>query len=369
METMLAARLHDVARPFSIDEIAVPTPGDDDVLVRVRACGLVPNLKNVAYHYPEWFPFLPLPKLPAIYGLDPAGEIAAVGRHVDGLAVGQRVYVNPARSCGACAKCRRGDTVSCSSFTFAGYFGFGPGSRRIFERYPTAGFAEYMVAPASSIVALPDEVSFEEAVRFGYLGTSYAALRHAKAGPHTSVLINGATGTVGVGAVLLALAMGVPRILAVARNEKLLDALRELSPRRIRTYSTLHGPCTEWAKAQTNGFGPDVVIEALSPDAPPEVTLAAMQSISRGGTIVTVGGMDKDLPINPIWLMCNQIAYLGSAWFTTAQGEDMASMARAGTLDLSRLEHQCFPLNQVNEALEAAQHRSHGGFNNIVVTL
>lgn len=367
MDLMSAARLHDVASPFVVDRVPVPSLGDDDVLVRVRACGVVPNLKNVAYHYPEWFPFLPLPALPAIYGLDPAGEIVAAGRHVDGLAQGQRVYVNPARSCGTCTKCRRGDTVSCSSFTFAGYFGFGPGSRRIFERYPSGGFAEYMVAPASAIVTLPDEVTFEQAARFGYLGTSYAALRHGQAGPQTTVLINGATGTLGVGATLLALAMGVPKILAVARNEKLLSELKALNPKRIVTHSTLNGPCTEWAKSQTDGFGPDIVIEALGPEAPSEVTLAAMHSVSRGGKIVTIGGMDKEVPISPIWIMCNQISYLGSAWFTTAQGQDMATMAQAGTLDLTRLEQKRFSLDQVNDALDAAQHRDHGGFTNIVV--
>ncbi|OEC34408.1 D-arabinose 1-dehydrogenase, Zn-dependent alcohol dehydrogenase family [Pseudomonas cuatrocienegasensis] len=367
MDMMSAARLHDVASPFVVDRVPVPTPGDDDVLVRVRACALVPNLKNVAYHYPEWFPFLPLPPLPAIYGLDPAGEIVAVGSHVGGLKPGQRVYVNPARSCGACIKCRRGDTVSCSSFTLAGYFGCGPGSKQVFERYPSGGFAEYMIAPASAIVTLPDEVTFEQASRFGYLGTSYAALCHAQAGPQTSVLINGATGTLGVGATLLALAMGVPKILAVARNEALLSELKALDPKRIITYSTKAGPCTDWARENTDGFGPDCVIEALGPDAPPEATMAAIQSVSRGGRIVTVGGMDKELPISPIWLMVNQISYIGSAWFTTAQGQDMAVMAQSGTLDLSRLEQQCFELDQVNHALDAAHHRERGGFINIVV--
>lgn len=368
MESMLAARLHSVAQPFQVDRVPVPTPGDDEVLIRVRACGVVPNLKNVAYHYPEWFPFLPLPKLPAIYGLDPTGDIVALGKHVvEGLKVGDRVYVNPARSCGACAKCRRGDTVSCSAFTFAGYFGFGPGSRRVLERHSSGGFAEYLVAPVSSIVVLPDEISYEQAARFGYLGTAYAALRHANAGSHSSVLINGATGTLGVGATLLALAMGVPKILAVARNEELLAAVKALDPHRIVTHSTLHGPCTEWARSETDGHGPDIMIEALGPGAPADATLTAMQSVSRGGTIVTVGGMDKDIPINPIWIMCSQIRYQGSAWFTTAQGEDMAMMAKAGTLDLSRLEHQRFGLEHVNDALDAALHRSHGGFNNIVV--
>lgn len=368
MNTMLAARLHSVAQPFQVDTVPVPTPGDDEVLVRVHACGVVPNLKNVAYHYPEWFPFLPLPKLPAIYGLDPAGEIVALGRHVEGLKIGDRVYVNPARSCGGCAKCRRGDTVSCAAFTFAGYFGFGPGSKKVLERHSSGGFAEYLVAPTTSLVVLPEQVTYEQAARFGYLGTAYAALRHANAGSHSSVLINGVTGTLGVGATLLALAMGVPKILAVARNKELLAAVKALAPDRIATYSTLDGPCTEWAKQQTDGFGPDIMIEALGPGAPMEATLTAMHSVSRGGTIVTVGGMDTDIAINPIWIMVNQIRYQGSAWFTTAQGEDMAMMAKAGTLDLSRLEHQRFSLAQVNDALDAAQHRNLGGFSNIVVT-
>ena len=76
MNMMTAARLHEVGKPFQLDEVAVPALTGSDVLVRVRACGVVPNLKNVVTHYPEWFPFLPLPTLPAIYGLDPAGEIA-----------------------------------------------------------------------------------------------------------------------------------------------------------------------------------------------------------------------------------------------------------------------------------------------------
>lgn len=367
MEMMSAARLHDVASPFQVDSVPVPELTGNDVLIRVRACGVVPNLKNVAYKYPEWFPFLPLPALPAIYGLDPAGEIAAVGPDVLSLRPGQRVYINPARSCGSCLKCRSNEPVACASFTFAGYFGFGPGSRQVFDRYPSGGFADYMVAPSSSLVALPDEVSFEEASRFGYLGTSYAALRLGRAGPDTTVLINGATGTLGVGATLLALAMGVPKILAVARNEALLAELQALDPRRIVTHSNHAGSCTEWARARTDGFGPDLMIEALGPGAPPEATLDAMQSVSRGGRIVTIGGMDSKLPIDPIWLMCNQISYLGSAWFSTAQGEEMGRMARAGTLDLKRFTHLRFPLDRVNEALEAAQHRDHGGFTNIVV--
>src|SRR3546814_13663560 len=90
-----------------------------------------------------------------------------------------------------------------------------------------------MIAPANSIVVLPDNISFQEAARFGYLGTAYSALRKGRAGPNVTTLINGGSGTLGLGAVLLALAMGVTKILAVARTPELLEEVRKLAPSRI----------------------------------------------------------------------------------------------------------------------------------------
>lgn len=82
MSLMKAARLHEIGGRFVVDDIPVPPPGPHDVLVKVAACGIIPNLKNVTTHFPEWYPFLPLPKLPAIFGLDAAGTVAAVGEKV-----------------------------------------------------------------------------------------------------------------------------------------------------------------------------------------------------------------------------------------------------------------------------------------------
>ena len=367
MTTMAAARLHSSAGPFKVDHIEVPEPSGSDVLVRVRACGIVPNLKNVLAAA-DFLPELAFPEYPAIYGLDPAGEIAAVGPDVLELSAGQRVYVNPGRSCGGCSRCRGSRPQECISYGLGGYHGFTPQAQRVFTRYPWGGFAEYMIAPASSLVILPDEVSFEEAARFGYLGTAYAALTRGGADASTTVLINSATGTLGVGAVLLALAMGVPKILAVARNEEVLRDLEALAPRRIVTHSVHNGPCTEWARQQTEGEGPDIVIDALGPGSPPEATQEALKSLARGGRLVMIGGGYDPLPIDPPWFMVNQISYLGSLWFTTAQGEEMAQMAKAGTLDLSHLTHKTFPLDQVDLAIDAACKRAHGGFGNVVVT-
>ena len=178
---MRAARLHKTGEPFQIDTIPVPEVRPTDVLVEVKAAGVVPNLRNVVTHYPTWFPFLPLPKLPAIYGLDSAGVVAEVGSQVRAdIKPGDRVYVNPGLSCGSCQACRRNDPINCTAYTFQGYFGFGPGSQQIYEDYPYGGFGQYLTAPARNLVKLPDSISFEQGARFGYIGTSYSALRKAQ---------------------------------------------------------------------------------------------------------------------------------------------------------------------------------------------
>jgi D-arabinose 1-dehydrogenase-like Zn-dependent alcohol dehydrogenase len=68
MKTMLADRLHEIGGPLSIERIPIPEPRPTDVLVAAKACGVVPNLKNVLTKWREWFPYLPLPKLSAILG-------------------------------------------------------------------------------------------------------------------------------------------------------------------------------------------------------------------------------------------------------------------------------------------------------------
>ncbi|PHN17279.1 alcohol dehydrogenase [Pseudomonas sp. ICMP 561] len=364
---MQAARLHEVGPIFTIDQIDVPVCNPNDVLVEVKACNVVPNLRNVIEHYPTWFPYLPLPELPAIYGLDAAGIVKAVGSHVHSVKPGDRVYVNPGRSCGSCHACLRGQHLNCTAFTFQGYFGFGPGSQRVFEDFPYGGFCEFMTAPVSSLVKLPHSVTFEQGCRFGYLGTAYSALRKAGVGAGQTVLVNGATGTLGLGAVMLALAMGATKVLGMARNRELLERVRQLDPARVHVLSIGEEPIESWVHSHTDGLGADVFIDAVGPGAPHQISVDGIGALRRGGRMVDIGGMSEDLPLPMFKLMCYQISVIGSLWFSVAEGQDMAEMASAGTLDLSVFDQLIFPLSRVNEALDALEARK-GGFSNVVVT-
>ena len=366
MKTMLAARLHEIGGPLLLEQIPVPEPRPTDVLVAVKACGVVPNLKNVLTKWPEWFPYLPLPKLPAIFGLDVAVVVSQVGSQVHSIRAGDRVYVNPARGCGSCRACRSGEIVNCPGFTFQGYFGRGPLSQAVFDAYPYGGMSEYITAPQSGLVKLPDNVSFEQAARFGYLGTACAAIHKAGAGPGCSLLINGIGGTLGLCVALVGLATGVTTILGTGRNQTLLDRVKGLAPKRIEVFAIGKRPVHEWAMEVTDSEGVDAVIDTLPPGSPSSAMQDALNSLRRGGRGVNIGGVGETLPLNVHRMMGMNIQLIGSCWFSTGEGQELAEMARAGTLDLSVLEHRRIPLKNVNEGLSSLQDANRG-FNNFVV--
>ena len=371
-KTMRAARLVTPGEPFVVSEIPVPEVRPGDVLVNVKACGVVPNM-NAVVSGKHWYI---LPPQPAVYGLDCAGVIDSVGPGVEAFKPGDRVFINPLLTCGHCHYCLCGQDVLCPSFTLRGYFGTGPESVKLMEKYPYGGFSEYTLAPEDKLVKLPDNVSFEQGARLGYLGTSYAALKSSGVGPGSTVLVNGVTGTLGVGAVLLALAMGATRILGIGRKPEVMARLEKLGRGRVKTLAVGpddaaakgQGGVPGWVREQTDGLGAHVLVDLQARSAPNELTHEAVHSLRKGGTACMVGAVEGKLAFDYVWFFITGIKLTGSLWFTTADGDAMMEMARAGTLDLSSLETQAFPLDKVNDALALAA-GSPGGFTNVVVTL
>lgn len=363
--TMKAARMHEVGGQMIVEDVAVPQLRPHDVIVRVRSCGIVPNLANILKNWTTWFPERPLPPLPAAFGLDPAGDIVAVGSQVHDWAVGDRVYVNPGRFCGGCRACRAGQFTNCSYYTFNGYFGFSQKSLKIFNDYPLGGLCEYMNAPQYALVKLPDSVSYDQGARFGYLGTAYSALRKVDVTVGKTVLINGISGTLGLGAALYALALGATRIYGTARNRALLERVKAIAPHRIDVMSLDDHAVDEWVLQRTEE-GVDVFVDCLGPGAPHETFLAGMRSLKRGGAAVNIGAIAGGVPMDLHTMMDLRQSLDGSLWFTAAEGQDMADMTAAGLVDLSVFEHVAFPLSQVNEAISGIENRN-GGFGNYVI--
>ncbi|TCU29493.1 alcohol dehydrogenase [Rhizobium azibense] len=368
MEMMRAARLHAVGQAMRIEEVERPKATGSDVVVRVKACGMVPNLANVLANWETWYPQMPLPPRPAIHGLDPSGIVHEVGPQVVNLKAGDRVYVNPGRFCGACHHCSSGNPQACEHWTLGGYFGYNQKSIEMFTRYPYGGFGEFMLAPQAQAIKIPDNMSFVQGSRLGYLGTSYAALK--KGGPlmGKTLIINGATGTLGLGATLFALAMGIAKIYAVARGEKLLERLKAIAPDRIVTFSNVNGSSASFVKEQTNGSGADLMLDTLGAKAPLEAMLDAMGGVKRGGRIVNIGGTSGALPVDVKWWMDEQMELIGSVWFTAAEGMEVAAMIEAGIIDMSVMSPMVWPLEKINDAISGVG-KDEGGFTYYAVEL
>jgi D-arabinose 1-dehydrogenase-like Zn-dependent alcohol dehydrogenase len=276
--------------------------------------------------------------------------------------------VNPGRSCGACHACASGTPQKCDYWTLNGYFGYNPNSLEMFKRYPHGGFCEYMRAPQSALVKLPDNLEFRQATRLGYLGTSYAAVK--KLGPLAgkSLIIHGATGTLGVGATLVALALGVSRIFAIARGLPLLERLQSLAPNRIKIFSNRAGSTAAWVKSLTEARGSDFMIDTLGAVASLDSFKDAMHGVRRGGKIVNIGGTAGELGVDVKWWMDEQIELAGSVWSTTAEGMELAGMLGSGVLDISVLQPKSWPLDEINDAISGVS-SGEGGFTSYLVEI
>jgi D-arabinose 1-dehydrogenase-like Zn-dependent alcohol dehydrogenase len=108
------------------------------------------------------------------------------------------------------------------------------------------------------------------------------------------------------------------------------------------------------------------VIDTLGPGTPQEAWLAAFHGLRRGGRHVNVGAVAGDIPIHMHEVMDNDKSLIGSVWFTTADGQEMADLAEAGMVDLSVFEHEVFKLDEINTALNVLKNRN-GGFSNYVL--
>src|SRR5919206_2999384 len=209
---MRAMAVVDYQRPLELVDLPVPTPGDGEVLVRVRYCGVCySDVKTVSGH----MPYSPTLKLPHVAGHEIAGVVESAGPGA-ALGVGQRVAIYNYWACGTCRSCRAGEETVC--LTLRGWVGFtSPG-----------GFQEYLVVPEKYALPLPDTIADEQAAALSCAtGTSYrAVISRGKVAAGESVLVVGAGG-VGLQAIQVARAAGA-RVFATDVDVRKLARAREL---------------------------------------------------------------------------------------------------------------------------------------------
>lgn len=348
---MKAARYYSKDKPLTVEQVDAPGLLPGSVIVRVEAAFVPPFIEGVLYgDHP-----MSLPPIPFTPGFDAVGVIEEVAEGISGVHVGDKVYCNHAFS-------TQGEFHSDDAI-FIGNFGYEAHSSELLKAWPNGAYAERVLLPAQCVMPLQEASRHSAAnlCRLGWLGTAYGALKRAEIRPHHTLVINGATGLVGGSAVTLALALGLPRIVAVGRNSETLATLKSLAPQRVVTVCL--GEVEERLLGQSiidasNG-GADIVLDAASAPTP-ESAIAAFSSLRKGGSMALVSDSTIVLPIPYSVMVDRGIKMVGSSWFTQSDIAEVVGLIRSGVLDIEQFQAKACSLDGINEAMQEASSGTRG---------
>jgi propanol-preferring alcohol dehydrogenase len=328
---MRAARFHGLAAGLRLDDVPWPTPGPDDVVVRVAACGICGS----DVHFLEGMP-VPAP-LPLTLGHEPAGVVDAVGAQVRGWRPGDRVAIHLGLGCGRCRTCTSGFPNACRLLK-------APGLQQ------DGAFAEAIRVPAACLVAVPAGVSLAAAaVATDCVTSPYHALRcrgRLEAGERVAVIGTGGLGTMGV---RLAKLLGAAEVLAVDRSAVALARATACGADAVLHVRADDDPAG-WVVERTDG-GADLVLECVGT---PETVAAGVRALRPGGRLVVVGvGIAPPRIDLPQALFCLQeITVLGSFGSHAADLAHVLCLEAEGLLDIEGSISHRLPLERVAEGLE-----------------
>jgi len=320
-----------------VEEVPVPEVADGEVLIKVAACGICgTDIKKIYHAYVA---------PPQILGHELAGTVVAVGRGVTKWKLGDRVMSFHHIPCGKCFYCERRLFSQCKQYKTTGLTaGFNPNG---------GGFGEYVKAmpwvAERGIVALPDNVTFEEATFIEPINTIVKAVQKARVTTGETVLIIGC-GPIGLQLLMVANLGGAKLYtsdpMAVRRAKSLtLGALESFDPSS--------GKLVEEIKARTDGRGADAVLVAV---AHPSVVVDALEAARPGGRVLLFAAND---PVTRIEFPASAIGFdekeiLGSYSAAVDIQLAAADLVLNKKLPVMEIVTHRFPLARIQEGLDLA---------------
>lgn len=315
------------SRPLEIADVAIPVPRDDEVLIRVSACGIC----RTDLHVVEGE--LPVRHSPLVPGHQIVGRVSSLGAGVEGFSVGDRVgvaWLN--RTCGACEFCRSGRENLCDRASFTGWTIDG-------------GYAEYAVAPAAFTYAIPEGFDDTQAAPLlcaGIIGYRCLRLTGIKEWKGAKLGLYG-FGAAGHIAIQLARARGADVFVCTRDRQRHQSLAQELG--------------AAW-------FGdafdePPVALDAAIIFAPAgELVPVALKAVGKGGTVVLGGIHMSPIPTFDYSLIYGERMVRSVANNTRADGREF--LLEAARIPV-RIYTQTFQFEQANEALIALKNDAISG--------
>jgi propanol-preferring alcohol dehydrogenase len=323
---MKAAVLREFKKPLAIEEVGQPQPGADEILIRVEACGVCHSDVHIADG--DWPQFAKIVKTPLTLGHEIAGVVVEKGSGVQDLQIGDRVGVPWIYwTCGECESCREGNENLCRRQKITGVTVDG-------------GYAEFVKAPTSYALKIPDNLSSVEAAPLFCAGvTVYRALKHSGLLPGQRLAVFG-IGGLGHLAVQFGRAVGAEVVAIDISEEKLILA------RSLGASATINASTNNVIKELRNRGGVHVSLVTSAARAAYET---AFHCLRPTGTLLVVGLPADPICFPAILMAAGEIRIQASTVGTRQDLREVLAMAAAGKV---RCQVAARPLAEVNEVLD-----------------
>lgn len=327
---MKAAVLHEFKKPLMLEEVPRPSLEANDVLIRTETCGVCHSDLHVADG--DWPQFTGITKKPLILGHEIVGRIVEKGMAVGHLQIEDRVGLPWIYwTCGKCELCLQGDENLCAQQKITGVTVDG-------------GFAEFVCAPASHVMKIPENISSLDAAPLFCAGvTVYRALRQVEISSGQRLAIFG-IGGLGHLAVQIAREMGA-EITAIDVSEEKLEFAKSLGALNV-----LNAASPNLAKELRSTGGVHVALVTSAAKAAYET---AFSSLRPTGTLLVVGLPAESICFPPILMAAREVRIRASAVGTRRDLSEVLALAGKGKIHCHASPR---PLEHVNEVLHQLRH-------------
>lgn len=322
MSTMKAMQVPEPESDFELVEKDIPAPADDQVLIKVQACGIC---HSDAFVKDGLMPGIEYPRVP---GHEVIGTIQQTGDDVTHWEEGQRVGVGwHGGHCHKCEACRNGDFINCENGLVTGISYDG-------------GYAEYMVAPETALASIPESLESAEAAPLLCAGiTTFNALRNSDLEPGDVVAVQG-IGGLGHLAVQYANKFGC-KVVALSRGtDKKQLALG------LGAHTFIDTEAEDAAEKLQEMGGADVIL-STAPNS--DAITSVVDGLGRNGQLMVVAATTNPIEVSPMQLIMGRKSVSGWPSGDAKDSED--------TLDFSAMENitpevEVFPLEEANKAYD-----------------
>ena len=327
---MKAAIIREFKEPLKIENVETPTPEDDEVLIRVEACGVCHSDLHIAEG--DWAHLLRLIKRPLIPGHEVVGSVTQKGREVHNLEIGDRVGIAWTHwTCGECELCIEGRENLCSKQMITGATVDG-------------GYAEFIKAKASHALRVPAELTSDEAAPLFCAGvTVYHAIKRSGIKPRQRLVVFG-VGGLGHLAVQIAKCFGAQVIAVDIADEKLEFA------RSLGADMTMNAASEDVVKQIRKMGGAHVAVVTSAAKKAYDMAFYAVRS---GGTLMVVGMPAEDLSFPAI--MMREMRIMSAATGTREDMREVLDLAAAGGVKCKVETRTLDEVNEVFEEMRAAR--------------